>query len=114
MDPPQADQSREWLSTRSGVFSGWLVQQVLKLSKLILVLYEDNYSVYGARKLRKALRREHGLVVDKDRLGRLMRELGIRGVHRGRQPFTTKPDAANPRATDLVKRRVVVDRPNQL
>ena len=68
------------------------------LRKLIMELFEDNYSAYGARKLRKALRREHGLVVDKDRVGRLMRELGIRGVHRGRQPFTTKPDAANPRA----------------
>lgn len=84
------------------------------LRKVITELFEDNYSVYGARKIRKALRREHGLVVDKDRIGRLMRELGIRGVHRGRQPFTTRPDPANPRAPDLVKRRFVADRPNQL
>ena len=84
------------------------------LRKVIMEVFEDNYSVYGARKIAKALRREHGLVVDKDRIGRLMRELGIRGVHRGRQPFTTRPDAANPRAPDLVKRRFVADRPNHL
>ncbi len=53
------------------------------LRKMITELFEDNYSVHGARKIRKALRREHGLVVDKDRVRRLMRELGLRGVHRG-------------------------------
>ncbi len=85
-----------------------------QIKKLIMELFEENYSVYGRKKLRKALKREHGLVVDKDRVGRLMSELGIRGVHRGRQPWTTKPDPANPRAPDLVKRRFVADRPNQL
>jgi hypothetical protein len=85
-----------------------------QLKKLIFELFEDNYSVYGRKKLRKALRREHGLTVDKDRVGRLMGELGIRGVHRGHQPWTTKPDVSHPRAPDLVKRRFVADRPNQL
>jgi putative transposase len=84
------------------------------LKKLIVELFEENYSVYGRRKMRKALQREHGLVVDKDRVGRLMNEIGIRGVHRGRQPWTTKSDPSNPRAPDLVKRRFVADRPNQL
>lgn len=85
-----------------------------QLKKLILALFEDNYSVNRRRKLRKALWREHGLIVDKDRVGRLMGELGIRGVHRGRQPWTTKPDPTHTRAPDLVKRRFVADRPNQL
>ncbi len=85
-----------------------------QIKKLIMELFEDNYSVYGRKKLRKALQREHGLIVDKDRVGRLMGELGIRGVHRGRQPWTTKPDPSNPRAPDLVKRRFVAERPNQL
>jgi putative transposase len=85
-----------------------------QLKKLIFELFEDNYSVYGRKKLRKALRREHGLTVDKDRVGRLMGELGIRGVHRSHQPWTTKPDVSHPRAPDLVKRRFVADRPNQL
>ena len=84
------------------------------LRKLIFVLFEENYQVYGRRKIRKALVREHGLIVDKDRVSRLMAELGIRGVHRGKQPWTTKADPLHPRAPDLVHRRFVADRPNQL
>jgi transposase InsO family protein len=49
--------------------------------------FEDNYRVYGRRKIKAALAREFGLVVDRDRIGRLMADLGIRGMRRGRQPF---------------------------
>lgn len=84
------------------------------LKPKILQIFEDNYRVYGRRKIKAALAREFGLVVDRDRIGRLMADLGIRGMRRGRQPFTTKPDKAAPRAPDLVKRAFVADRPDQL
>ena len=84
------------------------------LKPKIAQLFEDNYRVYGRRKIKAGLVREHGLVVDKDRIGRLMAELGIRGMRRGRQPFTTKPDKANPRAPDLVKRAFVAEAPDRL
>jgi putative transposase len=84
------------------------------LKKLVMVIFEDNYAVYGRHKIKAALTREHGLIVDKDRVGRLMKELGIYGVRRGRQPWTTKADATHSRAPDLVKRRFVANRPNQL
>ena len=82
--------------------------------KLIFVLFEENYQVYGRRKIRKALVHEHGLIVDKDCVSRLMADVGIRGVHRGKQPWTTKAETLDPRAPDLVHRRFVADRPNQL
>jgi putative transposase len=84
------------------------------LKKLIMTVFEENYAVYGRHKIKAALKREHGLIVDKDRVGRLMGELGIFGVRRGRQPWTTKADSTHSRAPDLVKRRFVAERPNQL
>lgn len=80
----------------------------------IRVVFDANYRVYGCRKIKAALAREHSLVVDKDRVARLMRELGIRGVVRGRKVFTTKSDPAAERAPDLVKRVFHADRPNVL
>ena len=58
--------------------------------------------------------REHGLVVDKDRISRLMAELGIRGAVRTKSTITTRPDRSSPRAPDLVQRRFRADRPNEL
>ncbi len=80
----------------------------------IQTIFDDNYKVYGRRKIKAALVRELGLVVDKDRVGRLMAELGIRGATRGRKVFTTKADPTAVRAPDLVKRHFEADRPNAL
>ena len=84
------------------------------LKPMIRQLWEDNYRVYGARKIRAALRREHGLVVDRARVTRLMRELDIRGATRSKSTVTTRPDKSSPRAPDLVKRAFRADRPNEL
>jgi putative transposase len=80
----------------------------------IQVIFDANYRVYGCRKIKAVLAREHGVVVDKDRVARLMRELGIRGVIRGRKVFTTKSDPAAERAPDLVNRTFTAERPNAL
>ena len=84
------------------------------LKPKIQQLFDDNYQVYGRRKITVGLRREYGLIVDKDRVARLMRELGIRGVSRSRSIITTRPDTSAPRAPDLVKRRFEATRPNEL
>ena len=84
------------------------------LKPIIVELFDANYRVYGRRKIKAALRREHGLVVDKDRIARLMRELGIRGATRSKTTITTRPDKSSPRAPDLVNRRFHATRPNQL
>ena len=61
------------------------------LLPILLALWQANYSVYGAHKLWKAARRA-GHDIGRDQVGRLMRELGIRGVKRGRRVITTRRD----------------------
>jgi putative transposase len=80
----------------------------------LLEVFNANYRVYGRRKMKAALRREHGITLDKDRIVRLMRELGIRGATRSRTTITTRPDRSSPRAPDLVNRRFRAARPNEL
>ena len=83
------------------------------LTALIQVMFTANYSVYGARKMWKAMRRA-GEDVGRDQVARLMRNMGLRGVRRGRQVFTTHQDKTATRAPDLVDRKFVADRPNAL
>ena len=45
---------------------------------------------------------------------RLMRDMGMRGVVRGKKPQTTIPDEAALRPSDLVGRDFTATRPNQL
>jgi putative transposase len=84
-----------------------------ELAPKILKVFNDNYQVYGARKLWKRLRRE-GELVGRDRVARLMRTLGIAGAVRGKPRRTTIPDPAAARAPDLVNRQFTATRPNQL
>lgn len=85
-----------------------------EVKPVLLALFNDNHQVYGRRKMKAALRREHGIVVDKDRIARLMRERGIRGATRSKTVITTRPDTAWPRAPDLVQRQFRATGPNQL
>ncbi len=79
----------------------------------ILRLYRANYGVYGAHKLWKALNRE-GIRVARCTVARLMRELKLRGLRRGKSVRTTLPDERAGRPADLVERRFCAVRPNQL
>ncbi|KLO33795.1 integrase [Mycobacterium nebraskense] len=83
------------------------------LEPALVALWEDNYRVYGARKLWKAARRA-GHDVGRDQVARLMRAAGIEGTRRGKQVRTTKPDLAAARHTDLVKRKFTATDRNQL
>ena len=83
------------------------------LLPILLALWTANYKVYGARKLWKAARRA-GHDIGRDQVARLMRELGIRGVRRGRRVFTTRRDDQAARAPDLVGRNFTAERPNAL
>ena len=79
----------------------------------MVVIWEANYSVYGVRKLWKAMLRG-GHTIGRDQTARLMRELGIRGVRRGRKVFTTRSDKTAVRAPDLVRRDFTANAPNEL
>jgi putative transposase len=76
-------------------------------------VYEENFGVYGARKLWRQLHRE-GISVARCTVARLMGELGLEGVRRGKPQRTTTPDAAADRPADLVERDFSASRPNQL
>jgi putative transposase len=80
---------------------------------ILLMIFQANYSVYGAHKLWKAARRA-GYDIGRDQVARLMRRAGVRGVRRGRRVVTTKADKQAGRAPDLVKRQFVATRPNAL
>ena len=84
-----------------------------ELGPALRKLWEDNYRVYGVRKLWKAARLA-GHDVGRDQVARLMRSLGIEGVRRGKAVKTTKADPAAARHPDLVNRRFSASAPNQL
>jgi transposase InsO family protein len=76
-------------------------------------VHAQHLGVYGARKLWHQLKRE-GTAVARCTVERLMRELGLRGVRRGRQLRTTIADETAVRPLDLVQRDFHPPAPNQL
>ena len=84
-----------------------------RLHEEIQRVFEQNYSVYGVRKIHHQLRRE-GIEIGRDRTWRLMREAGLQGARRGKPTFTTKKDPSAPRPPDLVDRDFTASAPNRL
>jgi putative transposase len=83
------------------------------LQPALFELWQDNFRVYGARKLWKAAgRAEHD--VGRDQVARLMRQMDIRGVNRSKKVRTTRPDERAIRHPDLVDRQFIAERPNGL
>ena len=76
-------------------------------------VWDENYRVYGAHKVWKQLNRE-GFEVARCTTERLMRDLGLRGVVRGKRIRTTIPDELQDRRLDHVNRAFTVSRPNAL
>ena len=76
-------------------------------------VWEENFRVYGARKVWRQLNRE-GIPIAKCTTERLMKKLDIRGVVRGKGYKTTIPDVAVDRPADLVERSFTASAPNRL
>jgi len=77
-------------------------------------VWRENREVYGVRKVWKQLQRD-GHAVARCTVARLMRQLGLAGVVRGRKfKVTTIPDPAAMRPLDLVTRQFTATRPNPL
>jgi transposase InsO family protein len=76
-------------------------------------VHEENFGVYGARKVWRQLKREE-IAVARSSVERLMRLQGLRGVVRGRKWRTTIADQSAARPLDRVKRQFVATRPNEL
>ena len=76
-------------------------------------VWEESHRNYGARKVWKQLHRE-GISVARCTVERLMKQLGIEGVRRGRRCVTTIPSNQVEKPLDLVNRQFSAIRPNQL
>jgi len=76
-------------------------------------IWNENFRVYGADKVWAQLRRE-GYRVARCTVERLMRDLGLRGVVRGKTPRTTLVEDGATRPVDLVDRNFVAPAPNRL
>jgi putative transposase len=84
-----------------------------ELRLAIQCVWDDNFKVYGARKVWRQLARE-GFAVARCTVARLMRSMRLCGVVRGKVKRTTIGSDRDPRPLDLVHRKFMVDRPNRL
>jgi putative transposase len=76
-------------------------------------VYEENFCVYGVRKVWRQLLRD-GVTVARCTVARLMRVMGLQGVIRGKRVRTTISNAAAPCPLDRVNRQFKAPRPNAL
>jgi putative transposase len=76
-------------------------------------VHADNYGVYGARKVWAQLNRE-GVRVARCTIERLMADMGLAGVVRGKPKRTTIGDPTGERPRDLVERAFGAVGPNRL
>ncbi|HTE84298.1 MAG TPA: IS3 family transposase [Dehalococcoidia bacterium] len=76
-------------------------------------VHRDNFRVYGVEKIWRQLLRE-GIAVGRDRVARLMRDLGLAGAVRGKKLRTTVPGDVGARPADLVDRAFSAPAPNRL
>jgi len=83
------------------------------LSEPIQRVWQENFQVYGVRKVWRQLQRE-GIAVARCTVERLMRRMGLTGVVRGKPVKTTVSDPARPCPLDRVNRQFRAERPNAL
>jgi transposase InsO family protein len=76
-------------------------------------IWQDNFQVYGVRKVWRQLGRE-GIQVGRCVVERLMRQMGLQGAVRGKTVKTTVRDPNLPCPEDHVKRNFHADKPNAL
>ncbi len=83
------------------------------LRSAIQRIWDENFGVYGVRKVWGRLKRE-GFVVARCSVARLMRQLGLRGAVRGARTRTTHPAPLQGLPADRVRRQFRASAPNRL
>jgi len=83
------------------------------LKREIRRVFEENFRVYGVRKLWRQLGRE-GILVARCTVARLMKAMGLQGAVRGKPVRTTVSDKAAPCPPDRVNRQFRAPQPNVL
>ena len=76
-------------------------------------VFEENFRIYGVRKVWRQLGRE-GILVARCTVARLMKAMGLQGAVRGKSVRTTVPDPAAACPLDRVNRQFQAPRPNAL
>lgn len=76
-------------------------------------VWDDNFQVYGVRKMWHELRRQK-IQAARCTVARLMRAMGLQGAVRGRKVKTTTVDETAAQPADLVNRTFAASRPNEL
>nr|WP_198398761.1 IS3 family transposase [Burkholderia ubonensis] len=84
-----------------------------ELKARIRQVWDENFGVYGARKVWRQLLRD-GVKVARCTVERLMKAMGLQGVRRGRVVKTTQSNRATPCPLDKVNRQFQAERPNAL
>jgi transposase InsO family protein len=74
-------------------------------------IWQENFQVYGVRKVWRQLNRE-GIPAPRCTVERLTRRMGLAGVIRGKTVKTTISDKATPCPLDKVNRKFNADKPN--
>jgi len=85
----------------------------LELKPQIARVFAENFAVYGVRKVWRQMRRE-AFAVARCTVERLMRQMGLRGVIRGKPVRTTISDKATPCPLDHVNRQFHAPAPDRL
>ena len=84
----------------------WLTTQIQRV-------WDENFGVYGVRKVWRQLMREN-IAVARCTVERLMQQMGLQGTVHGRTFKTTIAQDGAVRPADLVNREFVATRPNEL
>ena len=85
----------------------------MTLKPEITRVFEDNFAVYGVRKVWRELKREN-FDVARCTVERLMQNMGLQGVIRGKPVRTAFSDKATPCPLDHVRRKFHAPAPNRL
>ena len=85
----------------------------LALAAEVRRIWNENFQVYGVRKIWRQLARE-GFDVARCTVARLMRQMGIKGAVRGKAIRTTVSDPSAPCPLDRVNRQFGAPQPNML
>lgn len=84
-----------------------------RLKPEVMRVFAENFGVYGVRKVWRQMNRE-GFAVARCTVARLMRDLGLQGVIRGKPVRTTVSNKAAPCPLDHVNRQFHAPAPNML
>jgi transposase InsO family protein len=102
----KASQANPELRSKRAQRDEWLKDEILRVRA-------ENFDAYGAYKVWRQLKRER-VVVARCTVERLMRQMGLQGVVRGRAFTTTTQPTTAGRSADLVNRSFTATRPNEL